>query len=262
MIYSLEEDLEIAIKAAKQAGELIAKYFSGPLDIREKSPNNPVTDADIAADKLLQKILLEARPQYGWLSEEEIDTGTRFERKYSWFVDPIDGTRAFIQKKPHFTVSIALIDEHEAIVGVIYNPLTDELFYASKNNGAYKNNIQIFGSNTKILEESKALGSPHMYKSKEWPKPWPKMHIETRNSIAYRMALVASGEFDLAIATTKKNDWDIAAGIIILKEAHAKVTDHMGEDFILNGKSIEQKSLIASCNGLFDDILSRMKHIE
>ena len=136
-----------------------------------------------------------------------------------------------------------------------------ELFYAQEGSGAFKNQSQIFASETTSLESAKMLGDRHMFHSKKWPIKWPDFKVEQRNSIAYRIALVASGEFDGAIATTPKNDWDIAAGAIIAKEANAKFTDHLGNDFRFNQETPLQRSLVVSNSNIFNDILGHLSHI-
>ncbi|MBN8649688.1 MAG: 3'(2'),5'-bisphosphate nucleotidase CysQ [Caulobacterales bacterium] len=259
---NLLNDLELAKSAAIKTGDMVMTYFNKPIEVIEKSPNNPVTEADYKADELLQTILKVQRPEYGWLSEETKDDGSRFENSKIWMVDPIDGTRAFIKGLPHFTISIALIENGDAVLGVIYNPATGEMFNAAKNNGAYKNNKPILSSNSSQLSGAKMLGDKNMFSSKSWPTQWPEMIIEQRNSIAYRMALVASGEFDAAIATAPKNYWDVAAGTIILKEANGKITDHKGQEFHFDRNLPLQKSLVASNLNLHTELLSRLSHIE
>lgn len=254
-------ELELAKDAALKAGDLIMQYFNKPIEVIEKSPNNPVTEADYKSDELIKSLLKEARPNYGWLSEETIDDNSRKKSDLVWMVDPIDGTRAFIKGLPHFSISIALVKNGQAILGVVYNPATNEMFYAQDQIGAFKNQNQIFASETKSLESAKMLGDRHMFQSKKWPIKWPDFKVEQRNSIAYRIALVASGEFDGAIATTPKNDWDIAAGAIIAKEANAKFADHLGNDFLFNQETPLQRSLVVSNSNIFNDILGHLSHI-
>ena len=254
-------ELELAKDAALKAGELVMQYFNKPIEVIEKSPNNPVTEADYKSDELIKKLLKTARPDYGWLSEETIDDNSRKKSELVWMVDPIDGTRAFIKGLPHFSISIALVKNGESVLGVVYNPATNEMFFAQSGNGAFKNQKQIFASDTRNLETARMLGDRHMFNSKQWPIKWPDFQVEQRNSIAYRIALVAGGEFDGAIATTPKNDWDIAAGAIIAKEANAKFTDHLGKNFIFNQENPLQRSLVVSNSNIFNDILGHLSHI-
>lgn len=257
----LLKDLEIAKDAALKAGSLVMSYFNKSIEVIEKSPNNPVTEADFKSDELLQNLLLNERPQYGWLSEETKDDGSRFEKKQIWMVDPIDGTRAFIKGLPHFSISIALIDNNEPVIGIIYNPATNEFFHAVKGHGSFKNDILLSHQGSAELLGAKMLGDANMFSSKKWPIAWPDMEISQRNSIAYRMALVASGEFDAAIATNPKNYWDVAAGTIILKEANKKITDHLGNEFHFNQQIPLLRSLVASNLNLHSEILYRLGHI-
>lgn len=261
MNYGLDDDLELTINAVKAAANIIMGFYENHYDVREKSPNNPVTDADIASDKYLHSTLLSSRPDYGWISEEIIDDGSRLHTKRSWVVDPLDGTKAFIKGMPHFTISVGLIENHLPILGVVCNPVTKELFTAIKGHGAFKNGAPIHTSNVTKIADAHMLGDAHMYQSKKWTKPWDVTHIEQRNSIAYRMALVACGEFDAAIATTQKNDWDLAAGTIILQEAGGFVGNHLGEEYSFNN-DLTQRSMLATCQGLKLELLERLKHIK
>ena len=116
--------------AAVQAGQEIMKYFDTDLDIRYKSYRNPVTDADLAADKIIHDLLTDAYPDYGWLSEETIDSPDRLSKEFTWVVDPLDGTKEFIEGVPHYVVSIGLVQNGNPVLGVLYNPVTEEMFHA------------------------------------------------------------------------------------------------------------------------------------
>jgi myo-inositol-1(or 4)-monophosphatase len=255
------EDMALAQKAVLAAGEIVMSYFNTDIKVIEKSPNNPVTEADFKADETLKSILLDKRPNYGWLSEETKDDGSRNKKDFVWIVDPIDGTRAFIKGLPHFSISVALIYKNKPVLGIIYNPATKENFYAILGKGAFKNGNPIEPTNNNKLEGAKILGDNGMFNSKLWPKKWPKMDIQQRNSIAYRIALVAAGEFDGAIATTPKNDWDIAAGMIIANEAGAIISDHKGNEYELNGALALQSSVVVSNKFIRAEILDRLSHI-
>ena len=240
------KDLEVAIAAAKQAGQLAMSYFGKQYEIREKSPNNPVSEADIAVDNLIQNDLRNRYPHYGWLSEESEDDGSRFSNRRSWFVDPIDGTRAFIKGLPNFSVSIALIEDNLPILGVIFNPATEEIFFANKGHGAFKNDNKIEVSKQSEIAGTELLGDPYQFQSNKWPSEWQQMNVTRKNSIAYRMALVAAGEFDGAIASMPKNDWDIAAGTIIVQEAGGISSDTAGFSFNFNQRIPSQNSMICA----------------
>jgi myo-inositol-1(or 4)-monophosphatase len=259
---SYAADLALALDAAQQAGALAMRYFGAPMDIRDKSPNNPVSEADLAVDALLTNLLRTARPDYGWLSEETVDDQSRLSATKVWVVDPIDGTRAFIKAKPHFTVCIGLLDQGKPVIGVVFNPATGEMFEASLGGGARLNGISIAPSETSTLENCAMLGDPAMYKHPAWPIPWPDMDVVSRNSIAYRMCLVAAGHYDGAIALSAKSDWDVAAADIIVSEAGALATTHEGVGFTYDHGVPLQKSLVVAGKALHPLLIDRVKHIK
>ncbi len=256
------KDLEVAIDVAKQGGQLAMSYFGRQYEIREKSPNNPVSEADIAVDSLIQRKLRGLYPNYGWLSEESQDDGSRFRSKRSWFVDPIDGTRAFIRGLPNFSVSISLIEEDKPILGVIFNPATEELFFALKGSGAFKDHNRINVSARSEIAGTELLGDPYQFQSNKWPSEWQQMNVTRKNSIAYRMALVAAGEYDGAIATMPKNDWDIAAGTIIIEEAGGIASDTAGFDFNFNQRIPSQNSMICAGSPLHSKFVKGLATIK
>jgi myo-inositol-1(or 4)-monophosphatase len=254
-------DLALALDAAKQAGALAMRYFGAPMDVRDKSPNNPVSEADLALDALLTTLLRTARPDYGWLSEETVDDQSRLHAQKVWVVDPIDGTRAFVKAKPHFTVCIGLLDQGKPVVGVVFNPATGEMFEASLGGGARLNGISMVPSETDTLENCAMLGDPAMYRHPAWPIPWPEMDVVSRNSIAYRMCLVGAGHYDGAIALSAKSDWDVAAADIIVSEAGGLATTHEGVRFAYDHVIPLQKSLVVAGKTLHPLLIDRVKHI-
>ena len=129
-------DLELATNAAIKAGDIILNYFKSDYEIKEKSYHNPVTTADKAADSFLKRILMKNRPEYGWLSEETVDSFERLNKRKVWIVDPLDGTKEFIEGVGNFVVSIGLVQDGYPIVGVLYNPVSKELFTSANNEGA------------------------------------------------------------------------------------------------------------------------------
>jgi myo-inositol-1(or 4)-monophosphatase len=132
-------ELKLAKNAAIEAGKIINNYYQADYEINEKGNHNPVTTADHAADSYLKDVLLEARPDYGWLSEETKDSHERINEERVWIVDPLDGTKEFIEGIPNFVVSVALVENCEPIIGVLYNPVTKEIFTAAKGEGAFLN---------------------------------------------------------------------------------------------------------------------------
>ena len=150
-MFSLEDNLALAKNAAKKAGTVAMSFFqTSKYKIKDKSFNNPVTTADHQANKVIKDILFQSDSSCGWLSEETVDSDDRLANDYVWIVDPIDGTKEFIEGVPQFSISIALVHLGEPIIGVIYNPSTNELFSASKNMGSFYNDERV-----KCLDQKK-----------------------------------------------------------------------------------------------------------
>lgn len=232
--------------AVREGGALALEHFNAGVKAWQKADDTPVTKADLAVDALLKERLLTARPDYGWLSEETEDDTTRLTTARQWIVDPIDGTRAFVKGRPHFAVVAALIENGRPICGAIYNPATDEFFEAQTGHGALLNNAPISVSTRAEVEGCRMLGAADMFRHPAWPRTWPPMDVSTRNSIAYRGALVASGDFDAMLVMTWKNDWDIAAADLIVHEAGGHMTDHRGNGLTYNGADPRHRSVVAA----------------
>ncbi|WP_168076943.1 3'(2'),5'-bisphosphate nucleotidase CysQ [Caulobacter sp. SSI4214] len=255
-------DLDLIIAAAREAGELALGAREGGLKIWSKEGGSPVTDADLAVDTLLRTELTAARPGYGWLSEETADDPARLATTRQFVVDPIDGTVAFMKGKPWFAVSIAVVENGKPVAAVVHAPALDETYAATAETPATLNGAPIAPSATDRLFGAAMLGDAKMFAHPAWPEPWPDMRVETRNSIAYRVCLVASGHFDAAIALSPKSEWDLAAADLIRRQAGALLTDHKGREFAYNRPVPLVPSLVCANKALHPLILSRVGHIE
>jgi myo-inositol-1(or 4)-monophosphatase len=261
-----EQDRALIEQAVREAGNIARGYFGGEYKQWDKGKGQPVTDADMAVDKYLRETLTAARPIYGWLSEETKDTPARQGKEFVFVVDPIDGTVAFLKGRPHFTICVALVREGRPVIGVVYNPMLEEFYAASFGGGATRNDKSIHVSPRADLEGCRMLSDRAMLGHAAWETPpnipWPPMEIETRNSVAYRMALVASGDFDATLALSAKRDWDMAAADLIVREAGGIVTTHDGGIPRYNGDQAIQPSLICAGPALHRLILARVSHIK
>ncbi len=254
---SHEDDLALIRYAALAAGALALAEREKGLKIWSKSGGSPVTSADMAVDELLKSTLLTARPDYGWLSEETSDTPERLSRRRIFIVDPIDGTVAYMKGKSWWCIPIAVIEDGRPVAAVIHAPTLNETFEATLGGGARLNGQPISASDTDSLDDASVLADARMIEGPQWLEPWPEMRFEKRNAIAYRMALVAAGAFDAAIALTPKWDWDVAAGDLIAHEAGARVTDHHGRGWVFNRPDPRQASLVCSAPALHPLIVRR-----
>jgi myo-inositol-1(or 4)-monophosphatase len=250
-------DLDLIRAAALAAGELALAEREAGLKIWSKSGGSPVTSADLAVDQALRDALLTARPDYGWLSEETADSEDRLSRRRIFVVDPIDGTVAYMRGKPWWCIPIAVVEDGRPVAAVIHAPALGETFEATLGGGASLNGKPVSAADTDDLDDASVLADARLMEGPQWDEPWPEMRFEKRNAIAYRMALVAAGAFDAAIALTPKWDWDVCAGALIASEAGAKVSDHHGHEWRFNQPDPRQNSLICSAPGLHPLIVRR-----
>ncbi|MSP94182.1 MAG: 3'(2'),5'-bisphosphate nucleotidase CysQ [Alphaproteobacteria bacterium] len=254
------EDTRLLVAYLREAGAIARHYFGGTFKVTNKSNNSPVTDADLAIDKFLHEKLLAQRPDYGWLSEESTDDPARLNCARTFVVDPIDGTHGFIKRRPQFTIVAAVVVEGRPQSAAIYNPITEEMFEATLACGARKNGQPIHVSFTTDLADSRLFFARDVFDSPRWATPWPEsVTVETRSSIAYRMGLVAAGEFDAMVSPTRKSDWDLAAGDLLVHEAGGTVTDSDGTLLIYNRPAPDQETVICATPALHGLLLARLK---
>jgi myo-inositol-1(or 4)-monophosphatase len=254
---SLEEDYALLKIAARDAGELALTYFKQQILVNRKADGSEVSEADIAVDTALKLDLRTKRPDYGWLSEETEDDPERLDRRRVWMVDPIDGTNAFLRHVPEWTVSAALVEDGQPVIGIVYNPATKEFFHAMRGNGAFLNDKPIAASTKSTLDGALLIASGGLFKKKIWKEPWPEVKTRWVNSVAYRLALVASGEADATISLSAKCEWDLAAAALIVEEAGGAITDHHGEPHVYNRPSPRFTSLVASGKALHPLLIER-----
>jgi myo-inositol-1(or 4)-monophosphatase len=249
------EDLKLLEDTVRAGGAIARKYYGGDYKRWNKEGGSPVTEADLAVNTYLCETLMAARPDYGWLSEESTDDPTRLSRSNVFVVDPIDGTVAFLKNRPHFTVCAAVVVDGRPCCGAIYNPITDELYSARSGNGARRNGMPIHVTARQVLADCAMLGD----RTQLTRAPWPSLRVENRNSVAYRLMLVADGSADASVSLSAKRDWDLAAADIILQEAGGLLTDACGTRLRYNGASTIQPSLVAANPALHAEIIALLR---
>ena len=213
---SISANLNLMIKASEKASKTLIRDFGEveKLQVSSKGPLDFVSNADTKAEKIIIEGLAKSRKNYSILSEEN-GSKVNKDKNNLWIIDPIDGTTNFLHGVPHFAISIALKSNNEIISGLIYDPIKDEMFYAEKNNGAYLNNQRIRVSKKRNMENCLfATGGTISEKN----KTNTNIIIRRSGSAALDMAYVAAGRFD-GYFQKNLNLWDVAAGIIIVKEA-------------------------------------------
>ena len=247
---SISANLNIMIKASEKASKGLIRDFGEleQLQVSIKGPSDFVTNADIKAEKIIIDELTKSRKNYSILSEE---SGLKENKDIDnvWIIDPIDGTINFLHGVPHFAISIALKSNNEIVSGLIYDPIKDEMFYAEKNNGAYLNNKRIRVSKRKKIEEC-LFASGEIDNENIKQKTNAKLKTRKSGSAALDMAYVASGRYD-GYFQKNLNLWDIAAGIIIVKEAGGQVND-------LNLKQNNNINIIASSSSINEKLVKNL----
>ena len=214
---SISANLNIIIKASEKASKILIRDFGEieNLQVSKKGPSDFVTNADMKAEKIIIEELKKARPNFSIISEEN-GVEENKDKNNTWIIDPIDGTINFLHGIPHFAISIALQSNNEIICGLIFDPIKDELFYAEKDNGAFFNNQRIRVSKKKKIDECLFAVGKLMKET--------DLICRRSGSAALDLAYVASGRYD-GYFQNNLNLWDIAAGIIIVKEAGGIVNE-------------------------------------
>lgn len=244
---SIAQDLALIRDAAQEAGRIALTYFHGhrEMDVRMKGGNSPVSAGDLAADTYLREVLMKARPDYGWLSEESTDVSRtrRQTAPRSFIVDPIDGTRAFIDGRDIWCVSIGVVEGTAPVAGVLECPALRECYWASAGGGAFKDGRRLFVSAPRKQPVVAAPPRAEPQLERAFPGGYKRRgHIP---SLAYRLAMVADGALDATLVKPRSHDWDIAAAVVILAEAGARLTDMDGVEVTLNGADIVKPAMVA-----------------
>ena len=215
---SISANLNIMIKASEKASKILIRDFGEieKLQVSKKGPSDFVTNSDLKTEKIIIEELKKAKPHYSIISEENGIEDNK-DKNNTWIIDPIDGTVNFLHGIPHFAISIALKSKEEIISGIIFDPIKNEMFYAEKNNGAYFNNQRIRVSKKNEINDCLFVTGGKIKKE-------PDLPYRKSGCAALDMAYVASGRYD-GYFQNNLNLWDIAAGILLVKEAGGMVNE-------------------------------------
>lgn len=252
-------DLDLLIKAAQAAGDIATGYFHGQNQVWDKPDGaGPVTEADLAVDKMLRETLLDARPDYGWLSEETEDTSDRLHKDRVFIVDPIDGTRSFVEGASTWAHSLAISERGIVTAAVVFLPVLGKLYAAAKGEGATLNGVVMRPEWLARVGKASVLATRPTMDEKHWPGGIPDIDRHHRPSLAYRLCLVAEGRFDAMLTLRQSWEWDIAAGELILSEAGVTVTDQIGGPLRFNNPHPQTNGVVAAGRGFHADLVDRL----
>lgn len=250
------DDLALLTEAGRAAGEIALRYWRKRPESWDKPGGaGPVTEADLAVNAMLHADLGAARPDYGWLSEETPDDSVRLGRGRSFIVDPIDGTRAFIEGDESFAHSLAVAEAGRITAAVVYLPAKNALYAATETGEATLNGRPIRASGRTEAGRATLLTSRPNLAPEHWkggtPPPFRR---EFRASLAWRLCLVAEGRFDAMLSLRPTWEWDIAAGDLIARRAGARVTDRTGRAIAYNAAEPRAEGIIAAPEPLWQAI--------
>ena len=243
---SISSNLNIMIKTAEKASKVLIRDFGEleKLQVSSKGPSDFVTNSDKKVEKIIIEELTKSKKKFSVLGEEIGEVKNSDKENY-WIIDPIDGTTNFLHGIPHFAISIALRTNKEIISGLIFDPIKNEMFYAEKNNGAFFNNQRIRVSKKKKIEECLfATGGKKEINN--------TLNTRKSGSAALDMAYVGAGRYD-GYFQRYLNIWDIAAGIIIVKEAGGKIND-------VNCSTIKDHEVFAASNAVYEEMIENINN--
>ncbi|PHP66209.1 3'(2'),5'-bisphosphate nucleotidase CysQ [Zhengella mangrovi] len=256
-LVGLDGELALLREAAREAGRIALRYFRRDPDVWMKDGNSPVSEADLAVDSFLRDGLMAARPDYGWLSEETADDLARLEARRTFVVDPIDGTRAFVDGRDVWCVSVAIVEDGRSIAGVLDCPVLDEVYEASAGGGARRNGEPLAVNGTR---DEPVLGGP-AWMTRQLPAALrDRMHrIAHIPSLAYRLAMVADGRLDGTFIRPDSHDWDIAAAELVLREAGGSLVGSDGDTPPMATRNSRHGRMAAGSPAMLPQLLSTLR---
>ena len=251
--FQYRKELIAAEQAAHDAGDAVMRLFKGKFDVREKSKNNPVTTADLEANRIIHEKVQECFPADGWLSEEDQDNSRRLALSRVWVVDPIDGTKEFIEGIPQFAISIAFVVDGRPEVAVVYNPAKERFYKAAAGQGAFLNDQSIHVSARDEVNGASLLVS-RSEPQKRFQVFVERCDIRPVGSIAYRLAKVAGGGGDGTLTFRTISEWDVCAGVLMVEAAGGKVVNGNGDVLTFNQQVPKHRGVVAASVGLADGL--------
>lgn len=255
--HSIDDDLALIRQAAREAGDIALGYFGHSPEVWWKNEGrSPVSAADFASNDRLQSLLLGSRPGYGWLSEETDDDAVRLTRDRLFVVDPIDGTRAFINGEKTWCVSVAVVRQGKPVAGVLYAPALEEEFVATAGGPALKNGQPISVSIEKPGEQRQIAVAEDMLGQFAPGFRQTLNRIRHVPSLAYRLAMVADGRIDGTVVKRNSHDWDLAAADIILERAGGRLVDLDGRRLVYNRQAVTQGVLCGGAEHVLESLVA------
>jgi myo-inositol-1(or 4)-monophosphatase len=272
----LKKELRLAIESTLEAGKIVSQIYNSSFEVNWKAKDDPLTEADLKANQIIISYIQKKFPEDGILSEEVKDSEERLSKNRVWILDPIDGTREFIEKNPEFSISLGLSINKEAILGVVFNPISREIFFGVVGVGiGYKlldedfnfdlENIQLdnpYFISKEFRKPSILVSRTEFYKNKLFDSEYWKSNFEIFpiGSIAYKLALTSIGKVHFTISLKPKSEWDICAGIALVKSSGGVSFDLKNlKEFVFNKKNTYDEGIISGNKDFILEILKDKK---
>lgn len=236
--------MAVLIDAVRKAGARAQQLARDGFDVYTKPDRSPVTTADLEVNRILQEQLSAHFPDDGWLSEESPDDPTRLNKPRVWIVDPIDGTKAYLNGLPEYCISVGLVEQGRPVVAVIFNPSTDELFSARRGAGLYLNGKPVQAQEPQASPPV-VMVTPRELRQGRLAAILERAHCRPMYSIAHALALVAVGRVQATITFEPENEWDLAASVLLVEESGGSMTDGTGKGFRFNQPNPRCRGVIA-----------------
>jgi myo-inositol-1(or 4)-monophosphatase len=255
-------ELEVAKNAARTAGLAVAEIWSQDFSTVEKDGGKgPLTEADLAANRILIAHLSKAFPDDAILSEETRDTPDRLDNRRCWIIDPVDGTREFTLRIPEFCVSVGFVVDGQAVVGALYNPATRELIAGEVGQGT-----TLDGTPATVTDHATVDGGRFLVSRSEHKKGWFDAYediaeLQPMGSVAWKFGLVAIGRAEASFTPKPRNEWDLCAGVACIRAAGGRATNGAGEDYTFNRPDPLHIGVCGTNGAIHDAVLDLMKRV-
>ncbi|WP_342888788.1 3'(2'),5'-bisphosphate nucleotidase CysQ [Hoeflea sp. AS16] len=255
------DDLALMVEASRLAADIAMSHFRQDPEVWYKhGGRSPVSEADIAIDELLKKVLLAARPDYGWLSEEAEDTEHRLAHRRVFIIDPIDGTRAYVAGRPDWCVSVGLVEDGKPVAGVLAAPARGEIWHGHSGGGAFLNDVRLGTAEPGLQDTPLRVAVPDMVAKVMRPGAQDSLNkVAGGPSLALRVAAVAQGELDGVFVRPQASEWDLAAADTLLGETGHVLVDRAGARMLYNEPDPSRGLLLAASRGQVPGLLALLQ---
>jgi myo-inositol-1(or 4)-monophosphatase len=256
---SYEQELEVALAAGREAARVVRRHYDEGTEAWEKSEDNPLTLADLESDRIIAEHLTRVFPDDAILSEETVSAPSRLRKSRVWIVDPMDGTKEFTKRIPEFAVSIGLVEDGEPVTAVLVNPVSESAVWATRGGGTFRDGERVRVTSCSDLSKAVVIASRSEIGRGEF-EPYEGWFGELRpmGSIAWKLAVVACGDADLNISVAPKNEWDVCAGDLLVREAGGTYVAFDGSRRVYNQeKTLIDAGMGAGPQGLLEQFFAR-----